>query len=303
MGRYDVKMFVLNNGDVLLYSIDGPDKDNNKYININGYLGDATTLNIPSSIDDLPVKKILSNAFENNKTIVDYIFPNTLEVIEKEAFCNSQIQNLILSAPLKSIGKYAFDRCYYLKNVSIDLDGNDKNESLTIGDHAFSYCHNLTSAKFSKGIVFKDSSTFAGCISLESVILPSDIKIIPSVCFENCGNLKSIYLPPSLKLICQYAFRDCTSLEYINISKTNVHTIEHQAFLNCENLSFIAFPDSLTHIEKAAFHNVDVQKLKVKCKKDSYAEKWAKDEGYLLAEPKIDKFLNLISDTKDEKTP
>ena len=74
------------------------------------------------------------------------------------------------------------------------ISGNYVNGDLTkIGQYAFDYCDQLTSATFTK-VTKIDGSAFNDCPSLESISLP-EVKEIERLAFAYCSSLKSISMP------------------------------------------------------------------------------------------------------------
>lgn len=116
------------------------------------------------------------------------------------------------------------------------ISGNYVNNDLTeVGDSAFSNCHQLTSAAFTK-VTKIDSSAFYYCMSLESISLP-EAKKIEEYSFAFCSSLKSVSMPKIEVLgsddddsgIFDYDYKMTT----INISST-IQSIGKIAFENTE---------------------------------------------------------------------
>jgi len=112
---------------------------NNTQVMIDDYKGNATTVNIPAKIKNLPVFSIGSSAFADNKKITSVVIPNGVtEILDR-----------------------AFYGCTNLTSVTIP-------DSVTgILDNAFSGCTNLTSV------------TFGGSIpesGFENKVFPGDIR-------------------------------------------------------------------------------------------------------------------------------
>lgn len=75
------------------------------------------------------------------------------------------------------------------------------------------------------------------------------------------------------------SFGGCTLITSVNIPNT-VTSIETYAFAYCTSLSTIIIPSSVTSIGINAFKNSN--NVKFDCEKDSYAEKYAKDNDILI---------------------
>ena len=74
------------------------------------------------------------------------------------------------------------------------ISGDYVNDDLTeVGNSAFSYCINLTSATFTK-VTKIASNAFSSCMSLDSISLP-EVKEIEASSFNYCYSLESISMP------------------------------------------------------------------------------------------------------------
>lgn len=97
------------------------------------------------------------------------------------------------------------------------ISGDYVNDDLTeVGNSAFSYCINLTSATFTK-VTKIASNAFSSCTSLESISLP-EVKEIEAYSFNYCSSLKSINIPSTIQSISINAFKN-TNITTINIDK------------------------------------------------------------------------------------
>lgn len=72
-----------------------------------------------------------------------YAIPYLVKDIEIGAFGGAQFSTLILSTTVETIGDWAFESCYYLKEIFI------KNNLKEIGKYAFYDCHNLSNVYYS----------------------------------------------------------------------------------------------------------------------------------------------------------
>lgn len=102
------------------------------------------TLEIPSSIDDMTVTVIGSGAFSGVQNIGAVTFPDTITLIETDAFTGSSIKKAYLHrcSALTEIREKAFAECHNL--VQVDLPKNLE----TIGEGAFYYCDSLKVVNF-----------------------------------------------------------------------------------------------------------------------------------------------------------
>ena len=168
----------------------------------------------------------------------------------------STVKEIVLPNSIKTIGKYAFEKCVNLESITFPeyMQDNDFiNPAIEYG--AFRNCTKLKEIKIPNGITRLPGSVFRGCTSLEKVILPNTIESVGGFegCtslrfidlpesvrrvgdFDDCINLQGMKFPPSVEDIGRY--RRCTSLTKIEIP-SKVKKIAWEAFLKCKNLTTV----------------------------------------------------------------
>jgi hypothetical protein len=157
-------------------------------------------VDIPSSINGVPVTSIGASAFQNCSGLTSITIPSSVT----------------------NIGAYAFDSCTNLTGITVDesnpvyssLDGvlfnKDKTvliqcpggktgaytipDSVTnIGSAAFSSCIRLTSVTIGSGVISIGNGIFYNCVSLTSVTIPGSVASIGIRAFDSCTNLEGVY--------------------------------------------------------------------------------------------------------------
>ena len=113
--------------------------------------------------------------------------------------------------------------------------------------------------------------------NIEQVDIPNSITVIGKEAFFRCFNLKKIKLSEQLLYIDKNAFNSCIHLEEIEIPENVIH-IERRAFYDCKSLRKAIIPERVGFIGEDAFKNTS-KDFVIVCKKGSYAEKYAKDNG------------------------
>ena len=161
------------------------------------------------------------------KEITEYIIPNDVTTIGKEAFCGCRgLTSVTIPNSITSIGENAFEGCYSLSVtvqvtdlsafcnntiigliksrigkpvVLIDNNGSEIKEYIipddvtSIGENAFNNCSSLTSLIIGNGITSIASSTFKGCSNLNFLVIGSGVTSIGSGAFPSL--MKTIWLP------------------------------------------------------------------------------------------------------------
>lgn len=131
---------------------------------------------------------------------------------------------------ISNIGSYAFRNTGF---AFLDISSmTSQYDDVTIGDHAFSGCTNLTGMN-----------------------IPGSVSLIPDYCFSDCTKLESIDILASNEgtVIGKYAFWNCTKLTEIKKGVLNVVEIGENAFSGCRALKSVDLPKSVIKIGERAF--------------------------------------------------
>ena len=140
----------------------------------------------------------------------------------------------------------AFLGCTGLTSITIPI-------SVThISDYAFNGCTGLTSVSIPGNVTSIGQYVFQNCTGLISATIPDGITAIAVGMFDNCTGLTSVTIPASVTSIETAAFRDCTGLTGVTIPG-NVTSIGWSAFFGCTGLSTVTIPSSVTSIGWLAF--------------------------------------------------
>ena len=184
--------------------------------------------------------------YPTDKTDESYIIPDTVTVIENNAFeGNRFIKSVTVPNSVTSIGGYSFSGCINLQSVVIP------DSVTTIGDNAFSNCENLESVVLSNNIKDISHGTFSYCTSLKNVVIPDGITSIGGYAFGGCTSLETIDIPDSVTTL-NGAFSECSSLRSIRFP-SNFKEDYIGGFARCMSLESIVIPDGISYIEGHAF--------------------------------------------------
>ena len=266
------------NPDHFGYNSDGWTKESKK-INLSSYKGNDVDIIIPSQVRGYTVAT-LEGVFEGNQNILNVTVPNSVSGLSE-----------------------TFNGCKNLIGVKLP-------DSLTnIGNRSFKNCSSLSELSLPPKLEHIGDEAFYGCKGLRTLTIPDTIKSIGDEAFATCSNLFlkkdpsdskwGIYIPGKVKKVGNKAFHG-TPASSIWL-EDGVETIGNGAF-STKRISKVRIPDSVTSIGKFAFcytktiftygndpsywrfqdpvDDIKPEKVTLIVKEGSYAETYAKNEGY-----------------------
>jgi len=181
---------------------------NNGTITIIGYTGPGGAVNIPSTINGLPVTSIGAYAFEGNTTLTSVTIPSSVTSIGAGAFeyC-TRLTSVTIPGSVISIGDDAFYGCTSLSAITVD----SSNTSYSSGAGVLFDKRQTTLIEYSGGLVgsytipngvtYIGDEAFESCMHLTCITIPNSVTSIGNDAFNGCGNLVGIFFqgnPPSL---------------------------------------------------------------------------------------------------------
>ena len=225
------------------------------------------TLLYDLDMEDADVSVIPENAFLDKKILMNVKLPESLLVIQENAFkgCSALSGTLILPSGVTTIGWAAFQGCTSLNGivfsdalevirsyafegcVNLTQELTFPDQLLSIGEYAFANCRNLFGkVKFNsefyqfigaEGYWSSTGRSFENCSNIDEVDLSECEYLyeIPSATFNECYALKTVKLPPYLERIDDHAFMNCRSLRNISFP-TSLLVINYNAFNGCSSL-------------------------------------------------------------------
>lgn len=218
------------------------------------------------SVDTIDLSKceklesIGEKVFAGCKGLRTVLFPKSLHQIGQSAFMNTGMTEIDLSnITLKTLDTQIFKSCPQLESVILancdkigDIDKTSFVELESVIRLDFSNCKNITSINDSAFSKFKRLQyiSFDGCENLQ---------YIENNAFKDCVNLIECNFGrlPKLQVIGKNAFRGCKALESVDLSNTNVKSIEIWGFGQCPVLRTISLPESIETISSWAFNECD----------------------------------------------
>lgn len=197
---------------------------------------------IPEVINGLTVTRIGEKAFYNQSTAPPSVkIPDTVVEIDKDAFMNTNISELTLSANLEIIGPQAF---YNAKLTSVELP----NKLKYIGEGAF-WNNQLTEIVMPDSVEIIGKSAFA-YNKLQNVVLPKGLEEIPDGLFRENELISVNFLHEGIKRIGSYAFKN-NKIRELKLPES-LERIGYETFLD-NKLINVVIPKNVSFIAKSAF--------------------------------------------------
>ena len=207
--RYLPAVFVrTGTGDGFNYSV------YTNQVKITAYIGTASTVTIPNSIENLPVTAIESDAFLNNLTVT----------------------SVTMSDKIYSIGKGAFSGCLLLSSIHLS------NAVTVIPEQLFYNCIVLSSVNIPSKITAVSNYAFYRS-AVTSVVLPSTVKQIGDSAFYECSKMTYISLGDGLTAIGDYSFAACSALTSITLPRS-LQSLGINTFSGCTVIHIYAYTGS-----------------------------------------------------------
>lgn len=229
---------------------------------------DGAVMEIPATIQGIPVTEIGRCAFSNSREI-GYSYDDEAVGLEK---LETSIEELYIPDGVKIIGEGAF-RELRAKTLRIP-------QSLQkVGEKAFAFNSALLTVKIPKNMDIFEGYVFFYCMRLENIIFEDGIEKIPNGMFAHCG-IKTLSLPPSLKVVEENAFCDCYLVETLILNE-GLERIERYAFSGVSPKS-ISLPQSLCFLSEDAFHEADVEEVIVPENFNCLSDDWRENDCTLL---------------------
>ncbi len=196
---------------------------------------------------DLPVYNAHVFARLPRSYVGEYIIPDGIEAIAKEAFSGcEELTSINIPDSVSCIESDAFRGCTALTSIVIPKDAFGK-DGTPISLSIISGCTSLRRILLPTHVSVDGSFCFKDLTELQEISIPEGVEKIPENCFRNCKNLKYLSLPDSVKKIGECAFYDCTSLEEITLPQ-HIKEIPDWCFRGCGNLKRLVIPDSVKKV-------------------------------------------------------
>lgn len=199
---------------------------------------------------------IKAAAFRETTMLTEISLPDSIQIIEQCAFCDSGIENIVIPDRVTKLGRGAFSRCYELTDVTLP-------ESVTVIPRlAFINCDKLKTINAPNVAVVCDNA-FCHCKMLTAFDF-SQIKELGSASFTGTGIRKAV-LSNKLTNLQPSTFCNCKNLQSVDMSACdNVKTISTRCFEDCNKLTDIKLPLNVRKFADGCFESAKFNSLVIK---------------------------------------
>ena len=182
-----------NIGDCHYDSADGRYYGNNSVFYNAGVNTDGLSVTFGSTVSRIPAYLFATGGAQNAN---DYVHMTSLDI----------------GSGVKTIGAYAFYRCYDLNSVTLGGGLTD------ISSYAFANDTSLKTVRLPDSLLNIQDHAFYNCTALTDLTFGSKTASIGELCFGGCTALGTVTLPQSLTSLAKCAFKNCTGLSSITIN-------------------------------------------------------------------------------------
>lgn len=221
-------------------------------ISITGCSAEATKVELPLTIDDLPITDIGEGAFYQCNALTEVSMSDKVTTINAGAFFNcASLTTLDLSDQLTTIDYQAFYGCSGLTEFEIPAT------LATLGEDVFQGCTALEMIDVADGntvysdvdgVLYNRDQTvlikYPEGASAQTYTVPETVTSIRNSACYSAKNLESVTLPASLTTLGSYVFEGCPVLQRIEVAEGNEAYTSLDGVLFTKDMStLIKFPE------------------------------------------------------------
>lgn len=203
-----------------------------------------------SNMYDNKEDEIPQYAFNEKKSLVNFVFPEVVKEIGQDAFAKTTLSGpLFLPEDIITIGNSAF----YETNIS---SIQFSNKLVTIEGAAFYHCKALSGVLlFPDSLISIGSCAFEGCNgTFGRLELPHNLEEIGVQSFFQAGKfMGDLIIPEKVSVIPEWAFLDCKFSGHLEL--TNVQVLGTSSFGSSEFAGELTIPEGVVEIPAYCFQS------------------------------------------------
>lgn len=171
------------------------------------------------------LQTIKSYAFQQNPLLVEFVMPNSVITVERNAFAScASLTKLWFSDNVETIPVDAVSTCGNLTDLHLP------NKLKKIENTVFYRNYKLRHVDFPENLEYIGESTFYEC-GFDSLKLPVRLTSIGNQAFYNCDSLKYIELPSYIESYYRN-FNECSNVETVVCQSATPPTVGSDPFIN-----------------------------------------------------------------------
>lgn len=167
------------------------------------YIGAASRIVLPSSVDGVPVTAIRDNAFYQQNTLEEVIIPEGVTRIGSRAFGScKRLTTVRIPGTVTEIGENPFVDCGEFSVLLLDEEN--------------------TAFRFEDGFLIdlRDMRLIAGIGHSGRVVIPEGIRTIGGSAFKGNERMTEVVIPEGVVNVLRYAFYNCVSLAAVELPES-----------------------------------------------------------------------------------
>lgn len=208
---------------------------------------DAASVEIPDTIDSLPVTEIGIYAFQYCE-MSSLKLPDTITEIGAYTFSNcNNLTELTLPASLKKIKFHSFENCEKLETIHFP------DQPVIAGDYTFDNTPWLEAQRKKDPLVIVNNAVIDGRTCEGDVVIPSGVKCIATGAFSKNEKITSVTVPSSVTEMFENTFWYCTNLTSVTLG--SAVELGNGVFGGCDKLTELKLGGRLKTIEQYTFDN------------------------------------------------
>ncbi|MCR5707526.1 MAG: leucine-rich repeat protein [Ruminococcus sp.] len=205
----------------------------------------ATSVEIPASVDGVPVTVIQMYAFQPTE-ITEITIPDSVKEIGNYAFSgNKELKSVTISDSIEKIGLRAFEQCPKLETVELP------DKVFDMGAKVFSETPWLEAHRDSNSLVIVNNMLIDAEGAEGDIVIPSNVKYISPSAFQRNPQLTSVVVPSGVTKLNDNVFALCGALKSVELK--GVESIDCMAFYDTPQLTELKLSGKLKSIDSMAF--------------------------------------------------